>query len=660
MAEYLSVKHAARRLGIGERALRLRCEKARVAGATKEMGFWLVPVSADARLAESPPPKVAAGELEDIPAGRRIEAQRRLGLLRGFEQFAAGYCRGARARTLAVSIYCARNKIAVRTFRRWMRWYREEGLAGLVDHRGGEACGSQISGEAWELFKTMYLTEQRLSVAVCRRNVAFINKRDGKGWMIPSAGTLYRLVEKEIPLPVRVLHREGLGAYNAKCGPYIQTDPDSVEPGTVWIGDHSQFNCWIRHRGQWVRPWITAWQDMRSRAIVGRHIAARPNQTTILLAAKRGMEKYGPPEAVKIDNGRDYDSQMWTGVTKKQRRALRAGYIDEAMTAGIFGMLDVTVSFAIPYSPQSKGRMERFFDTLDRQFTATLPTYCGKDTKRRPEDLYKWMQTDKAIREAHDLASFAEMVGRYIEAYNNSPHTGAGMNGKAPADVLASRSSRRVLADGVLQLLMRVWSPELTVGKNGVRFRGMYYGQYEPILLVYQGRKVRAAYDPDDLRSVQVYDAATMKLIVTAEQNRLVQYGRAVDEETLRDAMRQKSRARRLLKGYVDSRRAANMDLTNLTIAAMEDAAQQRREEIAAPPAGPATIRPVRTALDGQSREHERQKIIKHLKRAAGAEGVTEALDLDFSLLARPKTERLDFDFSPLARPEREKLELEP
>jgi len=211
--------------------------------------------------------------------------------------------------------------------------------------------------------------------------------------------------------------------------------------------------------------------------------------------------------------------------------------------------------------------------------------------------------------------------------------------------VFASRESRRVLAEGVIDLIARVWSGELTAGKNGVRFKGMYYGQYNTELLIHQGKKVRISYDPDDLRQIYVYNSTTFKLITIAEQNQLVLYGQAVDEENLREAMRQQSRARKTIKNFVDSSLTANTDLTALTLKAMREAAKQET-------GGPSkempgqTIRPVRTPLDDQVREHQRQEIIKHVRRASGAESITTVLDLDFSLLkkTRKKTDLKLFD----------------
>jgi len=373
--------------------------------------------------------------------------------------------------------------------------------------------------------------------------------------------------------------------------------------------------------------------------IVGRHISASPNQTTVLIAARRAIEKYGPPDSVKIDNGKDYDSEAWTGTTKVRRRAIKKGYIDELMVAGIYAMLDIGISFSIPYHPQSKP-IERFFDTLDCQFTKTLSTYCGKDTVRRPDDLYKRLQNEKFIAGAYGLEEFADLVAPYVEVYNNSGHGGRGMAGRSPAEVMSTRSSQRVMAEGVLDLLLRVWSGELTVGKNGVRFKGMYYGQWNTELLMHQGRKVRAAYDPDDLSQVYVYDADTLKLLTIAEQNQLIQYGSAVSEEALREAMRRKSHALKITRQFADSRLAANMDLPTLTLRAMQDAAKKRPAEPA-----PKRLRPVRTALDGQVHEHKRQEAVKAVRKAAGAESIETVLDIDLSALKpKPKRETRRFD----------------
>jgi len=185
---------------------------------------------------------------------------------------------------------------------------------------------------------------------------------------------------------------------------------------------------------------------------------------------------------------------------------------------------------------------------------------------------------------------------------------------------------------------MRVWSRELTVGKNGVQFKGIYYGQYNAELLIYQGRKVRLSYDPDDLRRVYIYDSATLRLITIAEQNRLINYGTGINEESLRNAMREKRRVLRVAKEFRNSELTRNMDITTLTIKAMQEVEKDRRQKTEgkgpkAASRGPQILQPIRTPLDDQVAEHKRQKVVKILRKAVGAESMKEGLDLDFSLL---------------------------
>jgi transposase InsO family protein len=220
--------------------------------------------------------------------------------------------------------------------------------------------------------------------------------------------------------------------------------------------------------------------------IVGWHISACPNQTTILLAMRRALDKYGPPDIAKIDNGKDFASEMWTGETTKTRRFLCKEYLDKEMVAGLYAMLDIQVSFAIAYHPQAKGRLERWFDTIDQQLSKTISTYCGKDPAGRREDMKEVLDDQKTIREAYELEGFTKVAGEYIEAYNRTAHTGEGMEGRSPAEVFETRPSIRVLQAGVAELLCRVWSKELIVGKNGVKVKEMWYGQYNLDLLVLQ------------------------------------------------------------------------------------------------------------------------------------------------------------------------------
>jgi hypothetical protein len=187
---------------------------------------------------------------------------------------------------------------------------------------------------------------------------------------------------------------------------------------------------------------------------------------------------------------------------------------------------------------------------------------------------------------------------------------------------------------------MRVWSPELKVGKNGIRFRGLYFGQYNADLLVCYGKMVRLAYDPDDMRQVYVYDVITWKLITMAEQNQFINYGSAISETHLRSATQQKARCLKTVREYRNSSLVANMDLTDIAMRAREAEQASNNEEQTN-----QTLRPVQTPLDGQ--------IIAHKQLRAKAKLTARPkhiLELDFSLLEPQKRilPHLNMDLSKL------------
>ncbi|MCK4294041.1 MAG: DDE-type integrase/transposase/recombinase [Planctomycetes bacterium] len=344
MIKYITAETASRRLGMSKRGVQRGCKDGAFPGACKRDGRWEIRVTADPRLGEGKSPERTTDEqLSGFSQEKIARAQKRRGMVLELEKEAADRVRNGGTRSDALELYAAEKGATKRTLERWVGRYKEHGLVGLVDMRGGNCFGDEtISEEALQNFLRMYLTEQRLSVRLCLRNLEYVNRKQKKDWVIPSLRVMQYYVKKYIPEPVKILHREGLAAYNTQCAAYTQFDPDSVQPGAIWVGDHSQFNCWVRHRNRWIRPWLTAWQDMRSRVLVGWEVCALPNQTTILIAIRRAIERYGPPDMAKVDNGRDFDSEMWTGRTKAQRKrhvVLRAGYLDEQEMAGLYAML---------------------------------------------------------------------------------------------------------------------------------------------------------------------------------------------------------------------------------------------------------------------------------------------------------------------------------
>ncbi|MFA5187017.1 MAG: transposase domain-containing protein [Patescibacteria group bacterium] len=623
MTETLDITTAASLLGVTTRRARQMCESGKLVGAVNRGRGWEIPRTAHAMFYDAARTGGSADALSGIAKHKRQAALSRLGLVAAAERFIAAAIRSGGSRRQAMAAFCRDADVSVRSMQRWMSDYRKDGIAGLIDGRGAGSTGPEISADAWNEFLSLYLDLRRPSVRQVYDIVCFKNQQQGLQWRIPSLRRVQQMVCERVPKPVLILHREGQAAYDEQCAPYIETDLDAVEPGAVWIGDHHQCDCWVQYRGKWIRPWLTAWEDMRSRTIVGWKLTDSPNATTILLAFRHGCERFGPPEAVKIDNGKDYDSELFTGTTK-QRRRLQVK-LDTENVSGLYALMNISVSFSIPYHPQSKA-IERWFDTLEGQFVRTMPTYCGKDTQRRPEDLFDYLKTSRALDEAMELDEFGELIGQYIEVYNNTAHSGRGMNQATPMSVMASRSGRRMVDADSLGLLCQVWT-KAKVGKNGVTVRGITgYGQYDPLLHQYFGRDVRCTYDPDDMETVRVFDANTYQYITTAAQQPFAGY--QVGEDDIRKQTAAKARARKVVKQFKPAAKIANTSLTHLAVAAALSRTQPPSDETTMP-----ALRPVATVMDGQATVIGRVERTRRLKRAVGAEGTTRDIELNLDMM---------------------------
>lgn len=630
MTEFITIEKAAELLNRNAGSVRRKCIAGGFIGSRKEKGQWFIPITAHEKFRQ-PDRLIGSDDLSHLPALKRERALQKLGVINACEDYAVKFVRDGKDRSTAIKIFAAQSRLSWQTLYRWMELYRKYGLMGLVDSRGSSNIAEPIfSPEASNELLRHYLTPNKKSLKQCYQIVLHLNKDGSKGWQIPALRTVHKWVEKNVPEPVIILHRQGKKAYEALCAPYIQTDVSDVAPGSYWIGDHHQFDFWIRYKNQWIRPWVTMWMDMRSRAMVGWYISPNPNQTTVLISMRSGIEKYGPPDAVKIDNGKDYDSQMFTGITKSQRKA---GQLDEYLVSGIYGAMNITASFAQPYHPQAKA-VERLFATIESQFGKTFETYCGKNPENRPEDLKDKLQQQAVIDRALDFTTLTEKFAAYVDVYNNTAHSGNGMDGRTPQQVMNMRLSKRVISSDILDMLMCVWSGKLTVGKNGIRFKGLLYGQYEPRLLQYFGKDVRVAYNPHDIRMVTVYDYANlMNRLCIAEQNQLVKYNQEVGEETLREAIAKKSAITKAHKNWIDARGEQYMSVTDLTIKALADSTVE-----AEPLRNMPSIRPVKTPLDLHLDEYLQEKKQRILRKAVGAEN-PRISDMDLSLLNETKRE---------------------
>lgn len=335
-------------------------------------------------------------------------------------------------------------KFGERSIWNWWNRYKESGPGALADAARSDAGKSRFfreHPEAAAFCRNKYLNE-RLSVALVHRALLREWQRFSKGADDQTADykTLRVYLQREIAPLVKMVAREGDRAFHDKAAPYIIRDISKIRVNQVWISDHMIHDVWVRNdrsaeTGQLVfpelgenealRPWFTCIMDMRSRRITGPTWCATPSSRSIAHALLFAMRLFGRPEEFYIDNGKDYNRLS-----------------DEEN--GVLFRLGIQTRHCLPRHPQSK-QIESFFgNSMHKQFDVLWrPFYAGQSPARRPEECDEILREHKKLMKQGlgaqsplpPASEFIKAAARYLDEFNESPHSGQGMNGRSPNDV---------------------------------------------------------------------------------------------------------------------------------------------------------------------------------------------------------------------------------
>lgn len=467
--------------------------------------------------------------------------------------------------------------ISPRTLQAWEKAFRAKGLRGLIDRRSTEPAGARVARqrapEAIEKFYEHFHQLRGLSVKACHDVTLDAARENGWNWPATYAAT-WKWLEAHDDRAMTCLLREGEDVYRRRYLPHADIDYTLIQPGQLYVADHTRCDFLVTDGGEPFRPWLTAIQDARSRVIVGWHLSNQANSDTIVRALASAFKRYAIPEAIRLDNGRDFASARLTGMTRATRDALRRRFGSEweavqereaqavhvergdARFDGILHELGVRIIFAIPYAANSKGTVERFFGTLEGQFSRTLPTYCGNKPGSRPENL-------QAILEGGAVPTLDEAradLADWVDIYHRTPHAGDGMDGATPLDVWKTASVLRRAGADQLAFLMQVHGVYKVGSKGiGLRIHGktIRYGAAEPKLMRYRGRRVLVTIDPDDYSTCCAWegDATRRRFIARLESNRGI-HPLTTAEEVRDVAAQTRGRDKRLRQAHREAMRA--------------------------------------------------------------------------------------------------------
>jgi putative transposase len=364
--------------------------------------------------------------------------------------------------------------IPLRTAQRWVTRYRQDGLAGLVRRaRVDRGKSRRFPPTLTQLIEALALRTPPPTAAFVHRQVAAIAAQ--QGWKVPSYRSVYDVMKRLDPALVTLAHA-GSKAYRTAFDLLYRRE--AGHPNEIWQADHSLLDLWLlNEQGQPARPWLTVIMDDYSRAIAGFGVsfqAPSAIQTALVLRQaiwRKLMPQWqicGIPATFYTDHGSDFTSHHLEQVSADLHMAL---VFSEA------GM------------PRGRGRIERFFRTINQMLLCGLPGY----TPAGPP----------AGKTLLTLSAFETRLQQFIlEQYHQRPHSETGI---PPHERWAAGGFLPRLPESLeqLDLLLLTVAKSRKVRQDGIHFQGLCY--LDPTLAAYVGEPVIIRYDPRDMAEIRVF-----------------------------------------------------------------------------------------------------------------------------------------------------------
>lgn len=365
----------------------------------------------------------------------------------------------------------AETGIAKRTLHYWVQGYDQYGLKGLIRKIRMDAGSLRLDAEIVTAIEQLILKYKRNSLTSIHRMICA--QCQEKGWQQPSYYQVDK-ISKSLSESLKVLAHHGQQVYENQFDLIHRREANY--PNEIWQADHTLLDILIvNEKGKPERPWFTVILDEFSRAVPGYFLTFQaPSAIQTALTFHQAIWRKrnpdwsicGIPEQFYTDHGSDFTSNHLEQVA-----------ID----------LKINLVFSAIGKPRGRGKIERFFLSINQLLLQDLPGYLGNGMQAK----------------LLTLQELDEKVGEFIVYhYHQRIHS---TTKKAP--ILAWN------ADGFLpnmpeslerlDLLLLHVAKSRKVHSDGIHFQALRY--IDPILAAYVGESVVIRYDPRDLAEIRVF-----------------------------------------------------------------------------------------------------------------------------------------------------------
>ena len=379
---------------------------------------------------------------------------------------------------VALSALARQHDVPLRTMQYWLQRYRQHGLAGLCRRRLPPSSdpsrpARRTAPQLVELIEGLALRTPPPSAAAVHRQVLTVAQQHG--WVAPSYRTVYGII-RAIDPGLRTLAHEGAKAYQEAFDLLYRRE--ATRPNEMWQADHCLLDIWLLDpSGKPRRPWLTVIIDDYSRAVAGYLLGFQsPSALHTALALRQAIWRKaeahwhvcGIPDIFYTDHGSDFISRHMEQVSAD---------------------IKMQLVFSHPGRPRGRGRIERFFNTVNQLFLCGQPGYTPPKTPP-----------------ATPVLTLAELETNWrtflLEDYHQRLHS---ETGQAPQARWEAGGWLPRLPESLeqLDLLLLTVAKTRRVQQDGIRFQGLRY--LDLTLAGYVGEDVTIRYDPRDMAEIRIY-----------------------------------------------------------------------------------------------------------------------------------------------------------
>src|SRR5260370_3392929 len=295
----------------------------------------------------------AALPLTALSEAQRTQALERLEIIRPALEKHVSQAQVARTHQLSPS-----------TVQLWIKQYREKGLAGLAkpEKRSDKGKSRRLPEQAIILVEGLALQTPPRSAAAIHRQVVEIAQE--QGWKPPSYERVRQIIKSLDPALVTLAH-QGAVAYREEFDLLYRRE--ATHANAMWQADHTPLDVLLLDEaGKPAKPYLTAIEDDYSRMIVGYRLSFQPaTALTTALTLRHAIWRTeqprwsacGIPGVFYTDHGSDFTSHHMEQV------------------AADIGM---ELVFSKTGVPRGRGKVERFFRSVDHLFLQGGPGYAPK------------------------------------------------------------------------------------------------------------------------------------------------------------------------------------------------------------------------------------------------------------------------------------------